>query len=223
MQKLIISLFYTIFVATVAVAQTGVTVHIDKGGIDIRPDALLSYYQAPHDRNLWLQQQKIPQSQWPLLFEIARAGNTTLEKVWEVRRQVSTWQDVLNTLTIPTTYFYYDVPNSEQLAPPYGRAYGYHRNNPNEVVKWSDDDLVKLASVKFITDSTRRPVQESVVIYQNQPDFIRSQDNANKIQKTKPDHKVRSDKTPNHNPKVKATHKTKDKQSKGKNKNKKKS
>ena len=164
-------------------AQTGVNIHIGEHGIDIRPDAFISYYQAPPDRTVWLQREKIPEAQWPLLFEIARAGNVTPDRVWEIRRQQSSWYDVLNALKVPPSYFYYEVPAEQRLSPPYGRAYGYYRSHPTESVRWSDGDLVRLASVKYISDSTHRPVHEAVVIYEKQPQFIHTHDVVNAKQK----------------------------------------
>jgi hypothetical protein len=153
-------------------AQSGLSIHIGKNGIDVRPDAFASYYQAPADRIGWLQRENIPTEQWPLLFEIARAGSVAPDRVWELRRQRSSWHDVLSALNVPPSHFYYDAPANQQLSPPYGRAYGYYRAHPAEIAHWSDGDLVRLASVKYISDSTHRPAHEAVVIYENNRHFI---------------------------------------------------
>lgn len=179
MKKLLLVLFSVPIALTsfsLSTSAQGINVHIGTDGIDIRPDAFVSYYHAPPESTLWLQRENIPELQWPLLFEIARAANVAPQRVWELRRQHPNWYDVLAALSVPASYFYYDVPATQQLSPPYGRAYGYYRNHPSEIVRWSDADLIKLASVKYIADSSRRPVHEAVVIYNKRPHFIRSND-----------------------------------------------
>jgi len=158
-----------------ASAQAGYTIHIGKNGLVVLPDELVNYYQAPPDRVGWLNGAKIPEDQWPLLFELAHAGKVTPDRVWEIRRQQSGWADVLEELGVSPSYFYYEMPNTQRLSPPYGKAYGYYRNHPSETVRWSDEDLVKLASVRFITESTRKPAHEALAIYQSRPRFIRTQ------------------------------------------------
>src|SRR5438552_3132464 len=116
-------------------AQSGLNIHIGAGGIDVQPDAFVSYYQAPSERVVWLRQENIPQDQWPLVFEIARASNTSPERVWEIRRHRSSWYEVISELNVPPSYFYYE---------------GYSRPRRG----WSDGDFVRLASVKYISGST---------------------------------------------------------------------
>jgi hypothetical protein len=159
--------------STTTLAQTGLNIHIGEDGIDIQPDAFVSYYHAAPERITWLQRNDIPVVQWPLLFEVARAANARLEDVWEMRKQHSNWYDVLTLLKVPSSYFYYDVPVEQKLSPPYGRAYGYYRSHPNEIVRWSDADFISFASVKYISDSTHRPAYEAVDIYRKRPNFIR--------------------------------------------------
>ncbi len=84
----------------------GINLHIDKTGIDIQPDQFVSYYQSPPDRLSWLVEQNIPQQQWPLLFEIARAANVPLEQVWDVRRQRGNWNDVLGYFNVSSILFF---------------------------------------------------------------------------------------------------------------------
>lgn len=167
-------LLATAFFTMPVMAQSGLNIHIDKNGIDIQPETFMSYYQAPAERVNWLQGENIPEAQWPLLFEISRAGNVTTDRVWELRKQAASWLDVLNILKVPPSYFYYDVPDPQRLSPPYGRAYGYYRNHPTETVHWTDQDLVRLSSVRYITESTHRSVHEAIGLYQKYPHFVRS-------------------------------------------------
>lgn len=179
-------------------AQAGFNIHIGENGVDIKPDEFINYYQAPPERIVWLQREKIPEEQWPLLFELARAGNVTPDRVWEIRRQQSNWNDVLGVINVPPSYFYYDVPSSNRLSPPYGKAYGYYRNHPTEVVRWSDSDLARLASVRFITESTHRPAHEAVVLYKKHPRFILIRPQEKLFLSEKHSHKIKNVEKNNH-------------------------
>lgn len=166
-------------------AQSGLNIHIGEDGIDIEPDTFISHYQAPLDKFTWLDNQNIPSEQWPLLFEIARAGNVSTDRVWELRRGATSWFDVLTALNVSPSYFYYDIQGAENLPPPYGKAYGYYRNHPYESVRWSDQDMIGLASVKYISESTHKRADQAIGIYQKKPKFIKKQ--TSKQQNKNPD------------------------------------
>ncbi len=175
-----LTLFAAIFVSAYSSAQSGLNVQINEQGINISQNAFTTYYQTANERIVWLNQQKIAQEQWPLLFETARAGNIPPEKVWESRKARSSWSEVLRDFNIPASYFYYETPAMQPLAPPFGQAYGYYKSHPDELPNWSDQDLIKLASVKYLSDSTHQPAQEAVALYLKDPNFIRNYNKKNK-------------------------------------------
>jgi hypothetical protein len=147
-------------------------VHFGPGGIDIHPQTFSNYYSLPPERVSYLRERRIPDYQWPLYYEVARASNMDVARVIEERNRHRSWYDLLLALGLSPNFLYLDEPSYASLGPPYGRAYGYYRNNPSEVYRWSDSDLYNLAAVKFLSQSSHRPVTQVVHDYSRYPRFV---------------------------------------------------
>jgi len=149
-------------------------------GVSIGPEGLKSfylsisnYYSVPEPQVVEIRQRKIPEEELPVVFFIARRAQVKPEVIVDLRLGGYSWYDISVKYGIyPDAYY---VPLESPPGPPYGNAYGYYRNKPRN--EWreillSDEDIVNLVNLRFISESNHYKPEKIVEMRKEGNQFV---------------------------------------------------
>jgi len=111
------------------------------------------YYHAPMQQIEVIHRYGIPDEEIPVVYFIARHSRYEPIEIVRMRQRGDSWTAISDRCGVSRDVYY--VPEEGRSGPPYGNAYGYHRNHGNGRWKhdnFSDDDLIRGANVHFLAD-----------------------------------------------------------------------
>jgi hypothetical protein len=137
-------------VSTRAQAQTAFSVAASIGDFHV---AVSNYYHVPQREVILVRERRIRDDELPVVFFIAQRARVAPATIVDLRLRGLSWWDISVRYGIGPEVYY--VPVAVAPGPPYGKAWGHYKNkhkkNWNTIVL-SDDDVVNLVQVRFISD-----------------------------------------------------------------------
>jgi hypothetical protein len=137
-------------ISTGAQAQTAFSVAAHIGDFHV---AVSNYYHVPQREVILVRERRIRDDELPVVFFIAQRARVAPATIVDLRLRGLSWWDISVHYGIGPEVYY--VPVAVAPGPPYGKAWGHykkkHKKNWNTIVL-SDDDVVNLVQVRFISD-----------------------------------------------------------------------
>jgi hypothetical protein len=122
-----------------------------------------NYFNVPPQQITVIHERDIPDDQIPVVLFIAQRAHVDPADVIELREEGFSWMEVALRFGIGPEVFYINVNNPGHS--PYSRAYGYYHRWDRR--KWrhirlSDDDIVNLVNLRFVSEYYHRNPDEVV-------------------------------------------------------------
>lgn len=115
-------------------------------GIDGFSLSIGDYYRVPSQEILMIQR-SVPQDEMSVVYFLAQQSHRHPQYITDLRLRGISWWDISLRLGLdPRTLYVVDSRRYSQ--PPYGNAYGYHKNKR---YKLRDSDIVELVNVRFLS------------------------------------------------------------------------
>lgn len=150
-------------VAQTARAQVQFGVSAGPNGLNDFYLSVGSYFNVPTQQVQVIHERDIPDEQIPVVLFIARRANVDPQEVVELREEGFSWMDVALRFGIGPDAFYVNVSNPTHT--PFGHAYGYYRHYDRKKwrhIRFSDDDIVNLVNLRFVSESSHHTPDEVV-------------------------------------------------------------
>ncbi len=122
-----------------------------------------NYFSVPPAQVDVIRQRDIPDDQIPVVLFIAQRAHVDPQEVIELREEGFSWMEVALRFGIGPEAFYVNVSNYAHT--PYGHAYGYYRHYDKKKwrhIRFSDDDIVNLVNLRFVSESSHHTPDEVV-------------------------------------------------------------
>ncbi len=128
-------------------ADFAIGVSGSEGGIDSFAISIGNYYRVP-EREIILMQRYIPRDELSVVYLLANRSHRNVRYIIDLRLSGLSWWDITFRLGLdPYTLFIVD--SSRYSSPPYGKAYGYHKEGKNYRLR--DDEIIELANIRFLS------------------------------------------------------------------------
>lgn len=115
-------------------------------GIDGFSLSIGDYYRVP-TQEIMLIQRSIPQDEMSVVYFLAQQSHRHPQYITDLRLRGISWWDISLRLGLdPRTLYVVDSHRYSQ--PPYGKAYGYHKNKHYRL---RDAEVVDLVNVRFLS------------------------------------------------------------------------
>jgi hypothetical protein len=130
-------------------------------------------FGVPEPVTVQLVTQGVPVEELPAVALISTRAKVEPVKVVELRKSGLSYVQVSQKLGVGPEVFY--VPFDSDPGPPYGKAWGYWKNNPRE--KWNtlvltDEELVNLANMQLITNAYKVPPAKVIELRSAGKDYM---------------------------------------------------
>lgn len=100
----------------------------------------------------------------PIILTLTGKTGVSPEVIIDLRRKGYTWYEIFIYFGIKPEKFYKTV--IIRGGPPYGKAWGYHKKTKPKKVIFSDNDIIILANIKFISKYYRENPKEVWKIFE---------------------------------------------------------
>lgn len=133
------------------------------------------YYHVPQQEIIVIEQQRIPYYEVPVVYHISQYTHVPPAVIIDLRLGGSSWMDICAHCGCTPEIFYVPVP-VEVTGPPYGHAYGHYKHRPKhewKSIRLSDDDVVNLVNLKFISEHYQYPAEKVIAQRSSGQDFVR--------------------------------------------------
>jgi hypothetical protein len=150
-------------------SQTAISVGAQIGDFHV---AVSNYYHVPEREVIVLRERRIHDDELPVVLFIAQRARVSPATIVDLRLRGLSWWDISVRYGMGPDVYY--VPVAVAPGPPYGRAYGHYkkpRKHWNTIVL-SDDDVVNLVHVRFLSDYYRVPPERVMEVRGRQRDFV---------------------------------------------------
>lgn len=105
------------------------------------------YYRVPHQEVVIIER-SIPREEMSVVYFLARESHRDAGYITDLRLRGGSWWDISLRLGLdPRTL--YVVDSHRHHNPPYGEAYGYHKDKKHRL---RDAEIVELVNVRFLSD-----------------------------------------------------------------------
>lgn len=135
--------------------------------------SLSEYYGVPERDVIYIHEQRIPDDEIPVVLFISQRARVSPSLIINLRLSGRSWMDIsLHYGLGPDVYY---IPVQGTYGPPYGHAYGhFHNRNRNEwhKIRLSDDDVVNMANLRFISEHHRLPPDEVMRMRSSGRNFV---------------------------------------------------
>jgi len=153
-----------------ALAQTAVAVSAQIGSFHV---AVANYYGVPQREVIVVRERRIRDEEIPVAFFIAQRARVTPATVVDLHLRGMSWWDISLHYGIGPEVYY--VPVSVAPGPPYGKAYGHYKKKSRKhwnAIVLSDDDIVNLVQLRFLSDYYQVPPERVIDLRARQGDFV---------------------------------------------------
>jgi len=133
------------------------------------------YYHVPQQEIIIIEQQQIPYYEVPVIYHISQYTHVPPPIIIDLRRRGRSWMDICTHCGCTPEIFYVPVP-VEVSGPPYGHAYGHYKHKKKHEwknIRLSDNDVVNLVNLKFISEHHHYPAEEVIKKRSSGHDFAR--------------------------------------------------
>lgn len=186
--SIVLMLSLTVLIASAAFGATAGTVV--NNALSAARDGFFrsigEYFAVPQTQIVYVQQQRIPDDEIPVVFYMARQAKVTPATIIALRLKGDSWQVITNKYGYGPEIFYVPVNAKMAIGPPYGHAYGYYRNKPKKdwnKIKLEDADIINLVNLKFISEHYKYPVDSIMKMRQKNKVFYTIGDDIEKQKK----------------------------------------
>lgn len=140
-------------------AEAGVDIGLSIGEEGLRGFYLAvgDYFRVPQHDVIIIRERHIPDEEIPVVLFLAKKAHVAPATIIDLKLRGKTWMDITLHFGLSPEIFYVPV-KAVVVGPPYGKAYGYYKNKPKKEWKkivLSDDDVVNLVNLKFISEYHR--------------------------------------------------------------------
>jgi hypothetical protein len=172
MKKLAV-LCLPLLLAVSAKAQVAAGISINDDGVKNFYLAIGQTYQVPERDVVVIHERRIPDDEIPVVFFLARRAHARPEAIVEMRLAGQSWMEITLHYHLRPDIFY--VALNGDPGPEYGRAYGYWRQPRKEwkKIRLSDDDIVKMVNLQFVSNHYRIKPDEVVRLRGEQGNFVK--------------------------------------------------
>jgi hypothetical protein len=159
----------TILVPGRAQAQTAISVGARIGDFHI---AVSNYYRVPEREVIVIRERKIRDDELPVVLFLAQRASVSPSTIVDLRLRGLSWWDISVRYGIGPEVYY--VPVAVTPGPPYGKAYGHYKKPRKQwkTIVLSDDDVVNLVHVRFLSEHYRVPPERVIEVRAHQHDFV---------------------------------------------------
>lgn len=157
-------------VSTRAQAQTAFSVAASVGDFHV---AVSNYYHVPQREVILVRERRIRDDELPVVFFIAQRARVAPATIVDLRLRGLSWWDISVRYGIGPEVYY--VPVAVAPGPPYGKAWGHYKKKPKKqwnTIVLSDDDVVNLVHVRFLSDHYRIPPERVIEVRGRQRDIV---------------------------------------------------
>ncbi|MBN2870948.1 MAG: hypothetical protein JXK04_08345 [Campylobacterales bacterium] len=116
------------------------------------------YYHVPAQEVVVLER-RIPRDELSVVYFLSRHSHRDARYITDLRMRGLSWWDVSLRLGLDPRVLYV-VDSRRHSGPPYGRAYGYHKNG--NIHRLRDHEIVELVNVRFLSDYHRVHVDDVI-------------------------------------------------------------
>lgn len=183
MKKIILANIIFVFSLITGVSHAQVNAGISIGSEGVRGFYLSvgEYYRVPEREVILIHERNIADEELPVVFFIAGRAGVEPGVIVNLRLGGMSWYDISIRYRIyPEAYY---IPLSVKPGPPYGKAYGYYKNKPRKEwrkIKLSDNDIVNLVNLRFISEHYKYPPEIIVKMRTKGNQFVTINDNVKK-------------------------------------------
>jgi hypothetical protein len=145
----------------------------DENGIRDFHLAIGNYYRVPDTQITIVHQKHVSDEELPVVFFLAQKAKVSPDLVVDLRLGGKSWLDISYYYGMGADIFYVPVKSAD--VPPYGKALGYYKNKPKKewkYIKLSDDDVVNLVNLKFISSHYGYSPDEVIKMRSNGKSFM---------------------------------------------------
>lgn len=122
----------------------------DNRGVDGFYFSIGDYYQVP-EREVYVVERTIPREEVNIAYFLARRAHRDVRFITDLRLGGHSWWDISLRLGLdPRTIYVVETYND--YGPPYGKAYGYHKDKYHRL---SDREILELVNVRFLSEYHR--------------------------------------------------------------------
>lgn len=126
-------------------------------GIDGFTLSIGDYYRVPY-QEVVVVERSIPRDEMSVVYFLARESHRDAHYISDLRLRGNSWWDISLRLGLnPRTLYVVDTHRYHN--PPYGKAYGYHKDKKHRL---RDADIVELVNVRFLSDYHRISADEVI-------------------------------------------------------------
>lgn len=126
-------------------------------GIDGFTLSIGDYYRVPY-QEVVVVERSIPRDEMSVVYFLARESHRDARYISDLRLRGNSWWDISLRLGLnPRTLYVVDTDRYHN--PPYGKAYGYHKDKKHRL---RDADIVELVNVRFLSDYHRISADEVI-------------------------------------------------------------
>ena len=152
-----------------AQAQTAFSIGAQIGNFHV---AVSNYYHVPQREVILIRERRIRDDDLPVVLFIAQRARVTPATIVDLRLGGLSWWDISVRYGIGPEVYY--VPVTVAPGPPYGRAYGHYKKPRTQwnTIVLSDDDVVNLVHVRFLSDYYHVPPERVIEVRGRQRDFV---------------------------------------------------
>lgn len=118
-----------------------------EGGIDSFAISIGNYYRVP-EREIIVIERYIPREELSVVYLLANRSHRSVRYIIDLRLRGLSWWDITWRLGLDP-YTLYIVDSRRHSGPPYGQAYGYHKEGKNYRLR--DDEIIELANIRFLS------------------------------------------------------------------------
>ncbi len=115
--------------------------------------AISDYFKVPEREVRGLKKSRVPDDEIPVVFFLSQRAGVSFSDVLAMRLDSMGWFAITLRLGLSPDIFY--VPVGQVQGPPYGRAYGHHKNKSKKKRKplnLTDTEVVDLVNLVFISE-----------------------------------------------------------------------
>lgn len=116
------------------------------------------YYHVPV-RDVVVLERRIPRDELSVVYFLSRHSHRSAAYITDLRMRGLSWWDISIRLGLDP-YTLYVVDSRRHSGPPYGKAYGYHKNGKHHRLR--DIEIVELVNVRFLADYHRVDIDDII-------------------------------------------------------------
>lgn len=133
--------------SAVSASNFDIGVSGSENGIDGFSFSIGDYYHVPHQEVIVIER-AIPRDEMSVVYFLARESRRDARYITDLRVRGENWWDITLRLGLDPRNLYI-VNSTRYNKPPYGKAYGYHKDKKHRL---RDADIVELVNVRFLSE-----------------------------------------------------------------------